>query len=49
MNILKASSELCLYTDLSGLPCSSNGKESAYNARDQGLIPGWGRSSGERK
>ena len=30
-----------------GLPCSSNGKESACDARDQGLIPGSGRSSGE--
>ena len=27
---------------------SSNGKESACNAGDQGLIPGSGRSSGER-
>ena len=26
---------------------SSNGKESACNAGDQGSIPGWGRSSGE--
>ena len=26
---------------------SSNGKESAFNAGDQGLIPGLGRSSGE--
>ena len=30
-----------------GLPCSSNGKESACNAGDQGSIPGSGRSSGE--
>ena len=30
-----------------GLPCSSNGKESACNAGDPGLIPGSGRSSGE--
>ena len=30
-----------------GLPCSSNGKESACNAGDQGSIPGLGRSSGE--
>ena len=35
----------CLF---SGLPCSSNGKESACNAGDLGLIPGSGRSSGER-
>ena len=30
-----------------GLPCSSNGKESACDAGDQGLIPGLGSSSGE--
>ena len=29
------------------LPCSSNGKESACSAGDQGSIPGLGRSSGE--
>ena len=29
------------------LPCSSNGKESACDAGDQGSIPGLGRSSGE--
>ena len=29
------------------LPCSSDGKESACNAGDQGLIPGSGKSSGE--
>ena len=29
------------------LPCSSKGKESACSARDPGLIPGSGRSSGE--
>jgi len=28
--------------------CSSNGKESACNAEEQSLIPGSGRSSGER-
>ena len=28
---------LCL---LNGLPCGSDGKESAHNARDPGLIPG---------
>ena len=28
-----------------GLPCSSIGKESAYDAGDQGSIPGSGRSS----
>ena len=30
-----------------GFPGGSDGKESACNARDPGLIPGWGRSSGE--
>ena len=30
-----------------GLPCSSNGKESAWDTGDQGSIPGLGRSSGE--
>ena len=30
-----------------GLPCSSDGKESACNAGDLGLIPGLGRSFGE--
>ena len=29
------------------LPCSSNGKESACEAGDQGSIPGLGSSSGE--
>ena len=31
---------------LIGLPCGSNGKESACNAGDQGSIPGLRRSSG---
>ena len=30
-----------------GSTCSSNGKESAYDAEDQGSIPGLGSSSGE--
>ena len=30
-----------------GLPHSSNGKESACDAGDQGSIPGLGKSSGE--
>ena len=30
-----------------GLPCSSNGKQSACNSGDQGSFPGSGRSSGE--
>ena len=32
---------------LAPVRCSSDGKESAGNAGDPGLIPGWGRSSGE--
>ena len=32
---------------LVGLPWWLSGKESAYNARDLGSIPGSGRSSGE--
>ena len=31
-----------------GFPGGSDGKESACNAGDQGLIPGLGRSAGER-
>ena len=34
---------------LMGFPDSSVGKESTCNARDPGLIPGLGRSTGERK
>ena len=30
-------------TEYMGFPCSSVGKESAYNAGDLGLIPGLGR------
>ena len=30
-----------------GFPGGSDGKESAYNSGDLGLIPGWGRSPGE--
>ena len=30
-----------------GLPCSSNGKDSACDSGDQGSIPESGRSSGE--
>ena len=32
-----------------GFPCGSADKEFASNARDLGLIPGLGRSPGERK
>ena len=31
-----------------GFPCSSDGKESVYNAGDPGLISGLGRFPGER-
>ena len=34
--------------DFMGFPGNSDGKESACNARDQGSIPGSGRSPGER-
>ena len=30
-----------------GFPGGSDSKESACNARDPGLIPGWGRAPGE--
>ena len=36
-----------IYKVLRGLPGGSVGKESACNAGDPGLIPGWGRSTGE--
>ena len=32
-----------------GFPGGSDSKESTCNAGDLGLIPGWGRSLGERK
>ena len=34
-------------TNYLGFPGGSDGKSSAYNAGDQGSIPGLGRSSGE--
>ena len=37
------------YKDLWGFPGGSNGKESACNAEDPGLIAGLGRSLGGRK
>ena len=37
----------CLERRLTDLPCSSDGKESAYNAGDLGSIPRSGRCSGE--
>ena len=36
---------VCVYT---GFPCGSDSKESACNAGDPDLIPGMGRSPGER-
>ena len=33
---------------MGGFPGGSAGKESACSAGDPGLIPGWGRSPGER-
>ena len=37
-----------LGSSLMGFPCGSAGKESAYDVRDLGSIPGFGRSPGER-
>ena len=37
------------FEKIRGFPCGSAGKESARNAGDLGLIPGLGRSPGERK
>ena len=44
---LKTSLKLSLLSI--GFTCGSAGKESAWNAGDLGLIPGWGRSSREGK
>ena len=33
--------------ETAGFPSGSDGKESACNAGDPGLIPGWGRSPGK--
>ena len=35
-----------LFTNLTGFPCSSVGKESACNEGDLGSVPGLGRSPG---
>ena len=35
------------YIAYKGFCVGSNSKERAFNARDLGLIPGWGRSPGE--
>ena len=37
------------YLIIVGFPCGSNGKESACDVGDLGLIPGLGRSPGEGK
>ena len=40
--------KICLTAkDIMGFPDGSDGKESVYNAGDQGSIPGSGRSPGE--
>ena len=39
--------EIAKYINIKGLPYSSDGKESACNAGDQGSIPESGRSPGE--
>ena len=44
--VVKGKGEKERYTHLN-FPGGSNGKASAYNAGDPGLIPGSGRSSGE--
>ena len=36
-----------MYINTQGFSGGSNGKESACNAGDPGLIPGWGRTPGE--
>ena len=40
---------LCCNFIKKGFPCSSAGKESAYNVGDLGSIPGLGRSPGKGK
>ena len=37
------------HSSILGLPCNSGGKEPACNVGDLGLIPGLGRSPGEKK
>ena len=39
---------MCVYTYIESSPGGSDSKESACSAGDLGLIPGSGRSSGER-
>ena len=38
-----------IYAYIQGFPCGSAGKQSSCNVGDLGLIPGLGRSPGERK
>ena len=38
---------MCYYNNKSGLPWASDGRDSACNAGEQGLIPESGRSPGE--
>ena len=46
----ESSNIICLHVVLTlGFPSGSAGKESAFSARDLGLIPGLGRSPGEGK
>ena len=40
-------SRIAMVFSVRDFPGGSNGKASAYNARDRGLIPALGRSSGE--
>ena len=49
MHLLSSIIVICVYRYMFGwgLSRGSDGKESAYNAGDLGLIPGLGRSSGE--
>ena len=56
---MKGKNRICIYKNVlenqkknsslnqQGSPCSSAGKESAYNAGNPGSIPGLGRSPGE--
>ena len=47
MNNIEYCSNYLDRLQLLGFPGGSDGKESAYNAEDQGSIPGSGRSPGE--
>ena len=43
----KPSTSFLSFLEILGFPGGSDGKESACNAGDLSLIPGWGRSPGE--